>query len=971
MDPFGTKEIRDRVLRAWTESPARFREDANAEEDLLLGGYRDRVFVELAQNAADADATDLRVELVDGVLMVANTGRPLTADGVGGLASLRASAKRSGDSVGHFGVGFAAVLAVSTEPSIVSTTGGVRFSHADTGVAVADIDGLAGELAARKGQVPVLRLPWPVDSEVPDGYTTEVRLPLRSDVDGAELLAAARVQAPDLLLALPKLRSITVGADTWTAERDDDGLVRIGSDEWRTHRVIGSLGDSQRGGLGVEEHGGYSVSWAVRVDADGAPIPETQDVLHAPTPSDERLSLPARLLATVPMDPSRRHVRDGAATDGVLAAAAAAYPDFLSLFAPVARLDLVPHRGLARSKVDEFLLDEVLRRCVAAPVLPSAAGSAVTPAAAVALEVASESLVAALSEVIDGLLPAEMAQRSHNGALSALGVRRIGLAEIADTVLGVSRPPDWWRALYAALAETVDLGADATELGALPVPLLDGRTLPGPRGVLLPEAELVDLLNSVLLDSVGEVSLPVVHPRAAHPLLIRLGARQAGRAELLETDDLRAAVRRSVEDAAAGLDTRELADVVLGLISDDDAVSTMDGSWVRALALPDTYGRYRRADELVLPDAALLAVLDDEVLDEGGPLGTLADEVVARHAREKLRAVGVLDGFTVLLDEQPVDADHGLADEREWWDSVAPQRVHAVRELDLVADDSWPEALTLLASGQDTWRALSEVDGYTGWWTARFATLGGLPPRQWRLAEATDLAGLFDPAPVSIAGDVLRAAGVRDRLVVADADDATDVLGRLADPRREIPDGVAMRAHEHLARAYRDGAFALSEVDAPESFRTASGVRDDAVVVDAPWLLHVLDPAEVVVVQDFSLVEPLAELLDLPVAAEALDIRVAAGGEAVDWSELAAVTATADLLGLPVPAGQVISHERLVVEVDDVEHAVPWCVADGILHAADSVEGLGSAFAWTAGCWADRHRITALLDDPTALALLR
>jgi len=35
-------------------SPTRFREDANAEEDLRLGGYRDRLLVELAQNAADA-----------------------------------------------------------------------------------------------------------------------------------------------------------------------------------------------------------------------------------------------------------------------------------------------------------------------------------------------------------------------------------------------------------------------------------------------------------------------------------------------------------------------------------------------------------------------------------------------------------------------------------------------------------------------------------------------------------------------------------------------------------------------------------------------------------------------------------------------------------------------------------------------------------------------------------------------------
>lgn len=82
-DPFGTARLRRGVLDAWATSPARFREDANAEEDLVLGGYRDRLVVELAQNAADAAARAgvagrLRLTLRDGVLCAANTGAPST-----------------------------------------------------------------------------------------------------------------------------------------------------------------------------------------------------------------------------------------------------------------------------------------------------------------------------------------------------------------------------------------------------------------------------------------------------------------------------------------------------------------------------------------------------------------------------------------------------------------------------------------------------------------------------------------------------------------------------------------------------------------------------------------------------------------------------------------------------------------------------------------------------------------------------
>ena len=81
-DPFGTEALRTSVLAAWRGSPTRFREDANAEEDLRLGGYRDRLLVELAQNAADAAGAEpgvLRITLVDGELRAANTGAPLTA----------------------------------------------------------------------------------------------------------------------------------------------------------------------------------------------------------------------------------------------------------------------------------------------------------------------------------------------------------------------------------------------------------------------------------------------------------------------------------------------------------------------------------------------------------------------------------------------------------------------------------------------------------------------------------------------------------------------------------------------------------------------------------------------------------------------------------------------------------------------------------------------------------------------------
>ena len=53
-DPFSTAGLRKRVLSAWSASPARFREDANAEESLAVGGYAGRALVELIANGVDA-----------------------------------------------------------------------------------------------------------------------------------------------------------------------------------------------------------------------------------------------------------------------------------------------------------------------------------------------------------------------------------------------------------------------------------------------------------------------------------------------------------------------------------------------------------------------------------------------------------------------------------------------------------------------------------------------------------------------------------------------------------------------------------------------------------------------------------------------------------------------------------------------------------------------------------------------------
>jgi hypothetical protein len=977
-DPFGTAGARERVLAGWAASAARFREDANAEEDLVRGGYRDRLLVELAQNAADAAARAgvpgrLRLELAGDTLRAANTGAPLDADGVQGLASLRASAKRDEvASVGRFGVGFAAVLAVSDEPMVISTDGGVRFSAERTRAEVAALPGLGEELARRGGAVPVLRLPWPAEGAVPAGFATEVVLPLR---DGARpVVEAALSELPvDLLLALPGLAAVEVVLDgvsrtleiEWSdgsAAVTDDGRTTV----WRVAQRSGELPAALLADRPVEERSrrGWTVTWAVPTD-DGVPVPlPPGQVVHAPTPSDEPLSLPLRLIAPFPLGPDRRHVAPGPVTDALVAAAADTFADLVTALRPdPVLLRLVPRAGLAAGALDAALGVAVLGRLRATAWLPVAGNpeDRQLPERAAVLEEATEERVDVLADVLPGLLPADWSRRTDTPALGVLGIRRVGLAEAVEAVRGVERPAPWWGRLYEALD-----GADRAELAALPVPLTDGRTAHGPAGVLLPEAGLP-------VERLGPLGLRLAEPAAverpaARRLLERLGAVPATAAAVLADPAVRSAVETSmdvVEDALEGApDPEELASAVLALVAaarpEPDELP-----WLAELALPDAAGGWAPAGELVLPGSGLAAVLEE------GALGVLAPETAATVDPGALRAVGVLDTFALVRGGEPDELDVDDAD--RWADAVLERlppdgpppvwpALTAVRDLELVRD--WRRGLPLLVALPAEVRADVVLDGvpvpgYLRWWLATHPVLDGVRPDRLRHPGSTELQGLYEAAsaPADVL-DLLRPpTTVGD--VLADVDGAIDLLQRLGDPARTVRPEVLRTVYARLATAL-DGV----DVDPPEGVRVAPDrVVEDAVVLDAPYLLPLVDGP---LVAAGGAPGAVADLLDLPLAGEKVSGSVTAPGRRQRWADVPGAELAAARLAVGELVGEVAVHDGLTV----AGRRVSWWPDGPVDHVDGTPAALGRALAWRAGAWSTRQALTEAFAFPDRAAEL-
>ncbi|WAL96216.1 sacsin N-terminal ATP-binding-like domain-containing protein [Streptomyces sp. Je 1-369] len=1061
-DPFGTARLRRGVLDAWAAAPARFREDANAEEDLALGGYRDRLVVELAQNASDAAARAgvpgrLALTLRGGVLAAANSGAPLDATGVESLSTLRASAKRESrgaptdtattpGAVGRFGVGFAAVLAVSDEPAVVGRTGGVRWSLSEARELAAETarfsPGLGDEVRRRDGHVPLLRLPFAAEGSAPDGYDTVVILPLRDAA--AEDLVARLLDGVDdaLLLALPGLAEVgieTPDGTTRTLRRRTEAPYTViedsrdGTTRWRTVSRQGPIEAALLKDRPVEERlrPHWSVTWAVPTGADGAPErPVTSPVVHAPTPSDEPLDVPALLIASFPLDTARRHAAPGPLTDFLVERAADAYVELLADWRPVAEgiISLVPG-PLGKSELDGALrrgiLDRLPRTAFLPPALPRAEGDedelpeALRPRDAEVVEGAGAETVRVLAEVLPCLLPAGLERRAE---LRTLGVARIALTEAVDRLAGLEREPGWWRRLYDTLA-----GVDPDRLSGLPVPLAGGpspssartlepeeelasregsrvaRTTIGPRQVLLPAPGGADGHGSDGHgDGVGpaapavlaRLGLKIAHPDAVHPLLEKLGALPATPRAVLTTPQVRAAVAASLDDDTwdeDALDAEELADVVLALVRDAN-LSPGDEPWLAALALPDEDGELAPAGELVLPGSDFAQVMRDDEL-------ALADQELAdRWGEQPLAACGVLAGFAlvratdVVLDPdelEPRDGDFpepddaGLLDAVDVWcedvldrlpDTPVPPvatEIVAVRDLDLVDDDCWPQALAML-SRPPLRDALTQplrvllpdgttetVRSYTAWWLRGHPVLGGRRPAGLR-AEGGDplLVGLYDAADASGFEDeqVLRALGVRTSVsaLLAEPGGAAELLDRLADPERPVSAAQLHALYGALADLDPEQVTLPDELRAVVDGEVVVVDAADAVVADAPDLLPLADGVALLPVQPGRAAD-LAELFQVRRLSETAAVEPSGEGVEHDVPESVRI-----LLGDGTPETYVEYDELVAGGVELDWRRTP----DGAVHAA-TLEGVAAGLAWAAGQWPRRFEVAALLEDPS------
>ncbi len=303
--------------------------------------------------------------------------------------------------------------------------------------------------------------------------------------------------------------------------------------------------------------------------------------------------------------------------------------------------------------------------------------------------------------------------------------------------------------------------------------------------------------------------------------------------------------------------------------------------------------------------------------------------------------------------------------------------LHAVADLDAVAEHAWPAALAYIAADQDARAALlapvrgngREAVSYTAWWLsdvlgAPFAAPGArvpfLPAAPAEVGSPDDAARL---GPL-----VLAALGAVGNLDTVDPDAWERYLDGIppAGTSVSLDDALAiwrgLAALAARASATSDDGARIAPERVPV-LRARPGEEPVARIVDAEDAAVAAEPmwaqvANVVPAPSADAARTLAEILDLPLLDRASDVR----GDSEQVPTPAAVLAL-----VPTAPATYYEYEDLTVAGNPVDW---WVTPDGHPHAVTTAS-LARALAQSAGRWDARSAIEILLTDPTREAELR
>lgn len=384
-------------LAAYRASPGDIEDHYMLEQHVLAGSYGYRQLLELVQNAADAiiEAQEeggscpspgrIEVVLGESALYVANTGAPLSDEGVDALLRSCSSPKR-GSQIGRFGLGFKSLLRLGGRTDLIGATNPMRFDPARCRRELREAFGVES--------APGLRLGWTIDPSEerssdpllePFGWaTTVVRAEVADPTVREHLRDEIRSFPPEFLLFLPV--PVTLSLDDGEQgvrelHRESDGpdvLLHNGDSQsrWRVVEQTIAVEDEAAKADATHIHARDEVPVAWAVPLEGAR--EEAGRFWAFFPTQTATRLPGILNAPWKLNSDRNAVIGGEWNTGLMKAAAGlvarSMPDLAAAEDPGRILDAFPRQLERQDEHAALLVGELWRRIESGRFVPDARG---------------------------------------------------------------------------------------------------------------------------------------------------------------------------------------------------------------------------------------------------------------------------------------------------------------------------------------------------------------------------------------------------------------------------------------------------------------------------------------------------------------------------------------------------------------------------------------------------------------------
>ena len=311
--------LRESLIAEAKSSPMLLSDLAGLEA-YVSESYNSRSFIELLQNADDANATKFYVKRFGDYLFVANNGRPFNIKDLESLCRSASSNKVRGTTIGYRGIGFKSVVSFAKEIHLISGDFQITFSKE-----------LSKRIVPQANKVPLIRIPHELDKSIRIELAGEIKeiqdegfntVFIFSGVLANQIDEEYTSFANTTLLFLNSIQVIKihlskkVTANIAVIEENEKGrILRVSTTDAISNWFVCS-------------NSTCSIAFSMNKDKVDR-LPKSEAIIHAFLPTEDSCGLGVVVNGDFSTDPSRRHLIMDETTINVISNLARLYASLL------------------------------------------------------------------------------------------------------------------------------------------------------------------------------------------------------------------------------------------------------------------------------------------------------------------------------------------------------------------------------------------------------------------------------------------------------------------------------------------------------------------------------------------------------------------------------------------------------------------------------------------------------------------